>query len=178
MSNRVTITIILIIIFLFVFKKLGSVYFLQNDIKRGKIRKNKYSAIDKRGIRNNNPGNIRIGSSKWKGKILKEKNSDGSFEQFVSYEYGVRALIILLKSYVKQGHNTINKIITRYAPSHENNTELYINSVVDGTGIGSDEVINGISKELAFSLVVSIIKMENGGEYITKSIFNRSWSLI
>ncbi|MCA9329527.1 hypothetical protein KDA11_02695, partial [Candidatus Saccharibacteria bacterium] len=33
-----------------------------------------------RGIRNNNPGNIRISNNQWRGKIPVSQNTDGSFE--------------------------------------------------------------------------------------------------
>lgn len=90
-----------------------------------------------RGIRNNNPANIRRGSN-WKGLVSflvdpcnNQRYYDKSFCQFSSLEFGVRALIVLLRTYhYKYKLNTIEKIIHRFAPLCENNTYEYISIVV------------------------------------------------
>lgn len=81
-----------------------------------------------RGIRNNNPANIRRGCN-WKGLIRQQK--DKEFCQFVSMSWGIRALLITLRTYVKKHHlHTVREIITRWAPpSDGNNTEKYIEFV-------------------------------------------------
>lgn len=81
-----------------------------------------------RGIRNNNPSNIRRGCN-WKG--LAEKQTDKEFCQFVSMTWGVRALLVTLRTYVRKYHlHTVREIITRWAPpSDGNNTEKYIEFV-------------------------------------------------
>src|SRR5580765_8407530 len=65
-----------------------------------------------RGIRNNNPGNIDYNANNdWVGKVPKEKNTDSRFEQFTDYKYGVRALIMLLRTYIKQKNlDTVTKV--------------------------------------------------------------------
>ena len=50
-----------------------------------------------RGIRNNNPGNIRHGGSKWQG--MSETQTDDEYIQFDDPVYGIRALAKLLKNY-------------------------------------------------------------------------------
>ena len=81
-----------------------------------------------RGIRNNNPANIRRGCN-WKG--LAEKQTDKEFCQFVTMTWGVRALLVTLRTYVRKYHlHTVREIITRWAPpSDGNNTEKYIEFV-------------------------------------------------
>lgn len=80
-----------------------------------------------RGNRNRNPFNIRISNNKWIGKIPLRENTDGVFEQFTSFEYGIRAGIIILRTYyTKYKLKTVREIITRYAPPKENNTEGYV----------------------------------------------------
>lgn len=81
-----------------------------------------------RGIRNNNPANIRRGCN-WKG--LAEKQTDSEFCKFVTMTWGVRALLITLRTYVTKHHlHTVREIITRWAPpSDGNNTEAYIRFV-------------------------------------------------
>lgn len=44
-----------------------------------------------RGLRNNNPGNIRTTKDKWQG--LREKQTDKDFFQFTEMKWGYRALI-------------------------------------------------------------------------------------
>ncbi len=82
-----------------------------------------------RGIRNNNPGNIRWGS-KWKGLVPEPERTDQSFCQFVDPVYGIRAIAKVMFSYRdKHGLNTVESIINRYAPPNENNTQGYIQRV-------------------------------------------------
>lgn len=113
-----------------------------------------------RGIRNHNPGNIRKGE-KWKG--LSEHQTDSSFCVFVSPEYGIRALAkVLLTYYKKYQLNTVKKIISRYAPPNENETESYIKSVADMLGVLPDEVIDLSSVAVLAVLLRAIIRHENG----------------
>ena len=81
-----------------------------------------------RGIRNNNPANIRRGCN-WKG--LAKTQTDREFCQFVTMTWGVRALLVTLRTYVVKHHlHTVREIITRWAPSSDgNNTEAYIKFV-------------------------------------------------
>ena len=52
-----------------------------------------------RGIRNNNPGNIRWSNDQWKGLIPKDQASDKAFCVFRSPEYGIRAMARILRKY-------------------------------------------------------------------------------
>lgn len=82
-----------------------------------------------RGIRNNNPANIRHSASRWQG--LSETQTDRQFCQFVSMTHGIRALIITLRTYVsKHRLYSIPQIIRRFAPATENATSKYIEYVV------------------------------------------------
>lgn len=81
-----------------------------------------------RGIRNNNPGNVRLSATRWKGQI--RPGSDKEFCVFSSMEYGIRALIVTLRTYVVNHKvNTVRKMISRWAPPNENYTETYIRYV-------------------------------------------------
>lgn len=80
-----------------------------------------------RGVRNNNPFNIRISNNKWVGKLPLKENTDGVFEQFRDMELGVRAGIKLIRQYyVKYKLKTVKQIIERFAPPSENNTIAYV----------------------------------------------------
>lgn len=87
--------------------------------------------METRGIRNKNPFNIKLSKNSWLGKI--KKNTDGTFEQFRSIDYGLRAGMQLLRGYIARGYDTPSKIINRFAPASENNTHRYIDFVCDGS---------------------------------------------
>lgn len=93
-----------------------------------------------RGLRNNNPGNIRKSADKWLG--LAAEQTDDEFFQFVSPEYGIRAMAVILRNYRNRyGLRTIRQIITRWAPPVENNTDAYIAAVSSKVGLGPDEMV-------------------------------------
>jgi hypothetical protein len=132
-----------------------------------------------RGLKNNNPGNLRIGSSAWMGKIPKSQNSDGSFEQFETWVYGVRAMTKLIRNYIKGGTNTINKIINKYAPpSDGNNTNRYIAFLVGETGILANKPIDPDDKTVMRKLIKGIVKQELGCYLVTDAEFNKAWDLL
>lgn len=118
-----------------------------------------------RGYRNNNPGNIRLtfnsdGSKRfWKGEI---EGTDKAFKTFKSMAYGYRAIFALLKEYIGKGYNTIEKIISRYAPSIENNTNAYISTVVKRSGVPKDAKIAASDLVTLTKLVSAISFVENG----------------
>ena len=112
-----------------------------------------------RGVRNNNPGNIRRGSAKWFG--LYHLQTDSEFCQFEKMEYGVRALLVLLRTYyIKYNCNTIKKVISRFAPSSENNTNNYIKYVCDFMFYPSDDV--RLSLNTCLTLAIPIMIYESG----------------
>ena len=89
-----------------------------------------------RGLRNHNPLNIRKGNE-WQGE---SKGNDNEFETFINDAYGLRAGLIIIRKYIKVHHcDTIAKIITRWAPPTENNTEAYIRTVSQRCGIPAHE---------------------------------------
>lgn len=117
-----------------------------------------------RGIRNNNPGNIRWGDD-WQGLVPKSERTDKSFCQFTAPEYGIRAMIIILRNYEKKhGLNTARKIINRWAPPVENDTEAYINSVAKQVGVDADKVIDVTDSRVMIPLLEAIITHENGSQ--------------
>ncbi len=111
-----------------------------------------------RGLRNNNPGNIRKNITKWLG--LADNQTDPDFFQFATPEYGIRAMAVTLNTYMtRYGLNTIRGMISRWAPPSENDTEAYIAAVAKDAGVGPDDVINDANLP---DIVAGIIKHENG----------------
>lgn len=81
-----------------------------------------------RGIRNNNPANIRHSSSKWRG--MSKNQTDSAFVQFDHITDGIRALFVLLRTYNKKYKcTTTESVIRRFAPPSENMTSSYIKFV-------------------------------------------------
>lgn len=111
-----------------------------------------------RGIRNNNPGNIRHGDD-WFG--LSDEQTDPSFCQFKEARWGVRALARILKTYYgKHNLRTIEQVIQRWAPPVENDTGAYVRAVANSMAISPTAQLT-FPAQLA-PLAAAIIKHENG----------------
>lgn len=131
-------------------------------------------ALGMRGIRNNNPGNIRHSGTRWQG--MAEKQTDLAFVQFVSPEYGVRALSKVLDTYANSyGLRTVRGIIGRYAPASENDTASYVAGVASALGVGSDQVIDVAARKA--DLVRAIILHENGIQPYSVATINTGVSM-
>ena len=113
-----------------------------------------------RGIRNNNPGNIKKNGVDWEG--LSAIQTDNTFFQFTDPIFGIRALTKILLTYRhKHGLTNIWGIISRYAPPSENDTEAYKNFVKEKTDLNMlQEIDNSVDGYLP--VVKAIILMENG----------------
>lgn len=115
-----------------------------------------------RGIRNNNPLNIRIGNS-WLGEVTNP--TDSEFEQFVSLLYGLRAAFCILRRYIRRYHrNTVRSIVSTWAPASENDTNMYIGYVAQRMAIDPDATINYEDQETMCTLVRAMARMECGHE--------------
>jgi len=113
-----------------------------------------------KGVRLNNPGNIEQGQ-KWQG--LSDVQADPRFCSFTDAEYGIRALCKILITYqVKYKLNTIEGMITRWAPAHENPTAAYISNVAKWSGFGAKVALNLKNRETLAKLAKAIIRQENG----------------
>lgn len=109
-----------------------------------------------RGIRNNNPGNIKAGIA-WQGAV----GDDGTFTIFADTTWGLRAVGVDLTSKINRGLTTITDIISAYAPPSENNTAAYISAVSGDTGFGPDDELAADPTTLAL-LIRAIVNHENG----------------
>ena len=132
-----------------------------------------------RGIRNNNPLNIRRSKDQWKG--LADAQTDHAFCQFKSLEYGWRAAFYLLTRtyYHKYRLYTIRTIIRRWAPPGENNTEAYIANVSRLTGIDPDEPIGIPSERPSRWMMVGVAMaiQENGTGSLDYFAMLRGWEM-
>lgn len=131
-----------------------------------------------RGIRNNNPGNLVKSNIQWQQKVPHDQNTDGHFEQFNTYVYGIRAMIKDVKNDIEQdGLDTIAKIVYEYAPPTENHTETYISFLEAETGISAHQTISANQSTMR-KLIKAIALYENGQSAVSDSEFNYAWQLI
>ena len=130
-----------------------------------------------RGYRNNNPLNIRKNASNaWKGKVV--PGTDPLFEQFITMAYGYRAALRLLRNYINDGHNTIRKIINKWAPPKENNTSSYVSHVAGRTGIGADTIIDRNDQQKLCKIAYAMAWSENGQPPASMDDIYAGWALL
>lgn len=133
-----------------------------------------------RGIRNNNPLNIRKGCS-WKGE--RPNQTDKQFEQFISIEWGIRAAFKLLRNHIsgfkgtRPKMNTYRKIITMWAPPSENATEEYINYVCRQCQAQPSDIIDPDNRKQMVWLAREMAFVECG-QYIDMQKFESAWDLL
>ena len=112
-----------------------------------------------RGIRNNNPLNIRYNpSNNWVGQT----GSDGQFCRFVSPKYGIRAAVKILQRYAgKEGLTTVFEIINKWAPRADgNNTEKYIEAVCNAMNIKPTDTIDVHKRDTVVRLLWYMAQVE------------------
>ncbi len=129
-----------------------------------------------RGLRNCNPGNIRITKDKWQG--LREVQSDKSFFQFTEMCWGYRALMRTLQNYRRRHNsNTIADFIKRWAPENENNTSGYIIRVCSEMQVPSTFVPDVDDKNTMCAFAAAISQVENGVPAVMEDIL-KGWELL
>lgn len=117
--------------------------------------------MDPRGIRNNNPCNIRLSKTVYRGEIVPSK--DKAFKQFSSMAYGYRAVFVVLYYYfTKLGLKTISEMINRWAPPSENNTESYVKHVAEFAQYDKNKIVDVADKALMTKIVSAMSFVENG----------------
>lgn len=129
-------------------------------------------------LSNNNPLNIRFRSEGyWQGQAPSGPHSP-QFCRFYDMKWGFRAAFRLLLTYYVRYHLTsIEKIVMRWAPPNENNTQAYIHFVVNdlrnqGTVITKDIELPHPREapRLWIPLVLAMAKMECGPKHINLTV--------
>ena len=130
-----------------------------------------------RGLRNNNPLNIRISGTPWQGKV--SPNTDGAFEQFTCLEFGVRAALVNIRTYIKRDRiNTVQAIISRWAPGSDgNNVKAYVEVVCNHSGLTATERLQYNDKNKLCRLVWAMAFVECGQDISFGRVEN-AWALI
>lgn len=117
--------------------------------------------LDKpRGTRNNNPGNIEDGP--FARSLPGYAGTDGRFALFDTPEAGRAANDALMQRYGQQGLNTPLKIISRYAPPGENDTQAYAEAVASALGVRVNDPIDLSDPAVRSAVFDAINVTENG----------------
>jgi hypothetical protein len=117
------------------------------------------ASFTQRGLRLNNPGNIRHNASnQWVGMAAEQP--DAAFVKFEHPAYGVRALGRVLTSYSHRGKRTVATLINTWAPPSENNTASYVGAVTRELKVAPDDALD--VRVWLPRLAGAIIKHENG----------------
>ncbi len=114
-----------------------------------------------RGLRNNNPGNIRIDGTRWQGEV--RPSQDKAFKQFETMAWGYRAMFVVLNTYQKKyGLRTIRQMVGRWAPPCENDTGAYVDAVAGWSSVGADVNVTATNRDVMVPIVAAMSRMENG----------------
>ena len=133
-----------------------------------------------RGIRNNNPLNIRKGNT-WKGE--RKVQTDKAFEEFETLQYGLRAGLKLIRNQIsgfngsRPKFNTIGKLIKVWAPPSENQTLRYIDFVCQAVGKQPFDIIREDDQKLICEIARAMAFVECG-QWIDIDQFESAWFLI
>lgn len=113
-----------------------------------------------RGLRNNNPGNIRLSKTTYLGEV--KPSQDKAFKQFSNMAWGYRAMFVLLFTYHKHGYRTIKQMIARYAPPIENHTDNYVRLVGQWSGVATEKILMPTDPTQMIPIVSAMSRVENG----------------
>ena len=113
-----------------------------------------------RGLRNNNPGNLRQSGVRFKGEVV--PSQDPAFKQFETIAWGYRAMFVVLNTYRKRGACTICDLLGRYAPPSENPTDDYLRFVAHRSAVGADDEVDTLDRETMTAIAAAMSAFENG----------------
>lgn len=132
--------------------------------------------IMSRGLRNNNPLNIRKNSTKWQG--LAKEQTDKCFFVFTAPEWGYRAALRTLQTY-QRTHRlcTIREWIERWAPPCENPTDKYLEFICNKVGMPADACPRISNKTIMCNIVAAMSHFENGVPAVMEDVY-KGWELL
>jgi len=120
-----------------------------------------------------NPFNVRFAAgNQWEGQI----GGLNGFVKFRDIKYGVRAGLIILRTYYyRHKLRTIKSIISRWAPPNENDTQSYIDFVSMQTGFSPSDVL--LPREVG-RVAWAIMLFETGGKGIPLHLVVEQWEKV
>lgn len=133
-----------------------------------------------RGIRNNNPLNIKKGCN-WKGE--RPIQSDPVFEEFQTMQLGIRAALRLMRNHItgykgtRPKMNTLKKLIAVWAPPTENSTTRYVDYVSAQVGLSPSDIIDPDNRALMCKIARAMAHVECG-VWLEPELFESAWDLL
>lgn len=103
----------------------------------------------------NNPLNLRFAGQK-------DATDSKGFAAFPTPDAGLAATQNQFALYAKRGINTLNGLVSTWAPPNENDTAAYINTVSGVTGIAPDAKIDLTDPALQKRIMAAMSRVENG----------------
>lgn len=135
-----------------------------------------------RNFRNNNFGNLAYVGQK--GARLEDANAKGEqrFAKFDTPEEGMRALASQITSYSNgtskaanyQKLNTVESIISKYAPANENNTKAYIANLSKSLGVSSTDQLDLTNPQVMTKMIRGVSTIEGGNPQVTDKFIENS----
>jgi hypothetical protein len=133
--------------------------------------------VDTKGMQKpkNNPLNIRISANAWQGKV-KTVETVG-FEQFTTLEYGVRAAMKNMLTYLSRGVDTVAEIISTWAPPSDNNPTLaYIDYVCKKTGFTPTQPIK--NDKATIQKIVAAMAVFESKTNLSQTQLDEAWKML
>ena len=113
----------------------------------------------------NNPGNLPNKGEDWGGKVLKaQRKGNAKYEEFMTVEYGLRALMINIRTIMdKGGKNTIADFARRFYPAASTNKYLlYEKTLTKAFGIDNHKRITAFTKDFYIKMAKIVASIEMG----------------
>ena len=130
-----------------------------------------------RGIRNNNPLNLRKTKEPWRGKVI--PGTDPDFEQFDNMYNGIRAGMRNIQTmYLVHGCHAVEDIIRRWAPASDgNDTEAYIRMVCTKAKLHRQDFVHPNVMERVCKFAWAMAYVENG-QTLDYHLFTQAWHML
>lgn len=136
-----------------------------------------------RGIRNCNPGNIERTTTRWQG-MSEDQSGDSRFIIFDHAKWGIRAIARILITYqdarrANDGSriDSIQEIVERWAPPHENPTDVYADYVARMVNLSVHDHVDIYDYDTMYNVITALIQFENGCQPYDKGTIDQGLRL-
>ena len=128
-----------------------------------------------RGIRNNNP--LNLGYVPGQAGLVSDAPSDGRFGRYRTMEEGVAQAERQLQRYQTRDHlDTVRKMISKWAPPGENDTDSYVQAVSRAMGVDPDAPVSLNNQATAAAMISAMARRETGRS-LDPAVVNRGVGL-
>ena len=136
-----------------------------------------------RGIRNNNPGNIERTHEQWLG--MSKDQHDERFIVFNAPEYGLRAIMRLIRNYGFNDYRTLRSIANHWlggdhnheAPRSEGDVHAYCMTLCRETGYLAELTLDTNDVTVRMKVARAIVIAENQHDPYSAEVWNRAATL-